>query len=135
MTAWTCSNSTAKSIFVVNNEYTNREIIWGNRPEGKFADADDVKKGMMAHGVTVMEIASNDGKWSIVKDSPFNRRITPETEMDITGPARGHDLMKTALDDTGETVKGTWNNCGNGRTPWGTYPCLRGKLQRLFLSC
>ncbi len=110
-----------KSIFVVNNEYTNTNIIWGNRPEGKFADADDVKKGMLAHGVTVMEIASNNGKWSIVKDSPFNRRITPETEMDITGPARGHDLMKTALDETGETVKGTWNNCGNGRTPWGTY--------------
>ncbi len=110
-----------KSIFVVNNEYTNTNVIWGNRPEGKFADADDVKKGMLAHGVTVMEIASNEGKWSIVKDSPFNRRITPETEMDITGPAKGHDLMKTAFDQAGETVKGTWNNCGNGRTPWGTY--------------
>ena len=110
-----------KSIFVVNNEYTNREVIWGNRPEGKFADADDVKKGMLAHGVTIMEIAGNDGKWSIVKDSPLNRRITPETEMDITGPAKGHDLMKTALDQAGETVKGTWNNCGSGRTPWGTF--------------
>ncbi len=110
-----------KTLFVVNNEYTNREIIWGNREEGKFADADDVKKGMMAHGVTVMELASQDGKWSIVKDSPFNRRITPETEMEITGPAKGHDLLKTAADETGEVSLGTWNNCGSGSTPWGTY--------------
>ena len=110
-----------RKLFVVNNEYTNTNIIWGNREEGKPETDDDVKKGMLAHGVTVMEIAENDGKWSIVKDSPFNRRITPETEMDITGPARGHDLLKTAFDQAGETVKGTWNNCGNGRTPWGTY--------------
>ena len=110
-----------RKLFVVNNEYTNTNIIWGNREEGKPETDDDVKKGMLAHGVTVMEIAENDGKWSIVKDSPFNRRITPETEMDVSGPARGHDLLKTAFDQAGETVKGTWNNCGNGRTPWGTY--------------
>ena len=110
-----------RKLFVVNNEYTNTNIIWGNREEGKPETDDDVRKGMLAHGVTVMEIAESDGKWSIVKDSPFNRRITPETEMDITGPARGHDLLKTAADEAGETVKGTWNNCGNGRTPWGTY--------------
>ncbi len=110
-----------KSVFVVNNEYTNRDIIWGNRKEGKPANDDDIRKGMLAHGVTVMEIASQDGKWSIVKDSPVNRRITPDTEMDITGPAKGHELMQTAFDQKGETAKGTWNNCGNGRTPWGTY--------------
>lgn len=110
-----------KQIFVANNEYVNREIIFGNRKDGKWENADDVKKGMMGHGVTVMEIADADGKWSIVKDSPYNRRITPETEMDITGPARGHELLQTAFDQKGETAKGTWNNCGNGRTPWGTY--------------
>jgi secreted PhoX family phosphatase len=41
--------------------------------------------------------------------------------MEITGPARGHDLMKTAADPTGVQSLGTWNNCGSGRTPWGTY--------------
>ncbi|MEX0346417.1 MAG: PhoX family phosphatase [Rhizobiaceae bacterium] len=109
------------SILVVNNEYTNRKIIWGNRPEGKAETDDDVLKGKMAHGVTVVEIAQSDGKWSIVKDSPYNRRITPDTEMEITGPAAGHDLMKTAADPTGTKCLGTWNNCGNGSTPWGTY--------------
>ena len=79
------------------------------------------RKGMMAHGVSVVEIAESDGKWGIVLDSNVNRRITPQTPMDITGPARGHDLMKTAVDPVGEVTLGTWNNCGNGRTPWGTY--------------
>ena len=41
--------------------------------------------------------------------------------MDITGPARGHDLLKTAADPTGAKVLGTINNCANGRTPWNTY--------------
>ncbi len=110
-----------KSIYVVNNEYTNRDIMWGNHPDGKPASDDDILKGKMAHGVTVMEIAEKDGKWGIVKDSPFNRRITPDTEMEIAGPAAGHALMKTAADPSGTKTLGTWNNCGNGRTPWGTY--------------
>ncbi|MEM7258117.1 MAG: PhoX family phosphatase [Pseudomonadota bacterium] len=110
-----------KTLLVVNNEYTNRKIIWGNRPEGKFANDDDVLKGKMAQGLTVVEIAEADGQWSVVKDSPFNRRITPDTTMTLTGPAAGHDLLKTAADPTGTTSLGTWNNCGNGSTPWGTY--------------
>ena len=57
-------------LLVVNNEYTNRDILWGNNPDAKAASDDDVAKGMMAHGVTVVEIANTDGKWGIVKDSP-----------------------------------------------------------------
>ena len=36
--------------------------------------------------------------------------------MDITGPAKGHSLMKTKEDKDGIYAKGTWNNCGSGRT-------------------
>lgn len=110
-----------KFLLVVNNEYTNRKIIWGNREEGKFSTDDDILKGKMAQGLTVVEIAQTDGVWSVVKDSPFNRRVTPDAPMEITGPAAGHDLMKTSADPTGSKTLGTWNNCGNGSTPWGTY--------------
>ncbi len=109
------------TLLVVNNEYTNRDIMWGNREEAKPASEDDLLKGKMAHGLTVVEIAQDGTEWSIVKDSPFNRRVTPDTEMAITGPAKGHELMKTADDPSGTTSLGTWNNCGNGATPWGTY--------------
>ena len=111
-----------KTLMVVNNEYTNRSIIWGNREEGKFETDEDVLKGKMAHGLTVVEIAqSDDGEWGVVKDSPYNRRVTPDTAMQMTGPAAGHDLVKTDADPEGTTPLGTYNNCGNGSTPWGTY--------------
>ena len=91
-------------------------------------------KGKAAHGVTVMEIAQSGGSWSVVKDSPYNRRITADTPMRITGPAAGHDLMKTQFDPTGTRSLGTWNNCGNGRTPWGTYLTCEENFNGYFSS-
>lgn len=109
------------TVIAVNNEYTNTNILWGNRPEGKPADADDLRKGMMAHGVSVIEVRLKDEGWSVIPDSPLNRRITPMTEMALSGPAAGHPLLRTSADPDGTRSLGTWNNCGNGRTPWGTY--------------
>ncbi len=122
------------TLLVVNNEYTNRSIIWGNNPDGKAASDDDIAKGMMAHGVSVVEITRENGRWTIVKDSPFNRRITPQTEMELTGPAAGHDLLKTAADPSGTRTLGTWNNCGNGVTPWGTYLACEENFNGYFSS-
>ncbi|CUH54319.1 PhoX family protein [Shimia marina] len=111
-----------RTVMAINNEYTNRKILWGNNPDGKWVSEDDIAKGMMAHGVSLFEVARDDqGQWQVVIDSDLNRRITPQTEMDLTGPAAGHDLLKTADDPSGRKSKGTWNNCGNGETPWGTY--------------
>ena len=110
-----------RNVLAVNNEYVNLKIIYGGSGSGSPENADDVRKGKAGHGVSVVEIAEKDGAWSIVKDSPWNRRITADTPMEITGPARGHDLLKTAADPEGVHSLGTWNNCGNGRTPWGTY--------------
>jgi len=110
-----------RSILAVNNEYTNRDIIYAARASKLPENADDVAKGKAAHGVSIFEIAQGPSGWEVVKDSPYNRRITADTPMEITGPARGHDLLKTAADADGARSLGTWNNCGAGRTPWGTY--------------
>ena len=110
-----------RSVLAVNNEYVNNNIIYGGAGTGRPENADDVRKGKAGHGVSIVEIVQIDGRWSIVVDSPCNRRITADTPMEITGPARGHEWMKTAADPSGTSSKGTWNNCGNGRTPWGTY--------------
>ncbi len=108
-------------LLVVNNEYCNLDIIYGNRASGLPENDDDVYKGMAAHGVSIFEVSRRDGQWRLVLDSPYNRKITAITPADITGPAKGHDLLKTVADPTGTRSLGTWNNCGNGVTPWGTY--------------
>ena len=123
-----------RTLLAVNNEYTNRAIIWGNRASGSYENEDDVRKGMNAHGVSMMEIRRGPQGWQVVKDSPLNRRITPDTPMDITGPGRGHGLLKTREDPQAVLALGTFNNCGNGRTPWGTYLTCEENFHAYFHS-
>ena len=123
-----------RNVLAVNNEYANVAIIHGGAGSGKPETADDVRKSKAAHGVSIVEIEQKGGKWSIVKDSLYNRRITPDTPMEITGPARGHALMKTAADPEGARCLGTWFNCGNGVTPWGTYLTCEENFNGYFSS-
>ena len=123
-----------RSIMAVNNEYANRDIAYGARRSKSPETADDVRKGKAAHGVSVFEVRSGADGWALVKDSPFNRRITANTPMSIEGPARGHDLMKTKADPKGVASLGTWNNCGSGRTPWGTYLACEENFNGYFSS-
>ena len=123
-----------RTVLAVNNEYTNRAIIWGNRAEGKASTDDDIRKGMMAHGLTVFEMAPTAKGWKLVKDSPLNRRVTPDTVMQLTGPAAGSKFLQTAGDTTGTLSRGTWNNCGSGETPWGTYLACEENFNGYFSS-
>jgi secreted PhoX family phosphatase len=35
-----------------------------------------VRKAQAAHGVSVIEVAQKDGRWQVVRPSPWARRIT-----------------------------------------------------------
>lgn len=123
-----------KTVLAINNEYTNRSIMYGARDTKLPETEDDVVKGKAAHGVSVFEVVQKGGEWKVVKDSSFNRRITADSPMELTGPAAGHDLLKTKADATGTKSLGTWNNCGNGRTPWGTYLACEENFNGYFSS-
>ena len=110
-----------KQVIAVNHEYVNPKINLPHTEEGKPQAAEDVKKLQNLQGVAVMEVAEGPNGWQVVVDSPLNRRITHTTPMRLSGPAAGHDLLKTAADQTGTQSLGTYNNCGAGKTPWGTY--------------
>ena len=50
------------NVLVVNNEYTNRGVMFGYNKSGLPESVEDINKGKMAHGVTIMEIAKSDDK-------------------------------------------------------------------------
>jgi secreted PhoX family phosphatase len=91
---------------------------------------------MAAHGVTIVEIVNvPDGNWRVVRDSPYNRRISPSnTAITVDGPAVGHDRLKTHADPTGTRILGTLNNCAGGQTPWGTYLTAEENFHGYFWS-
>lgn len=82
--------------------------------------AAEVDKELAIHGVSVVEVRATAGKWAYVKESTFNRRFTASTPVEISGPARGNALMITRFSTDGTRTRGTLNNCGTGKTPWGT---------------
>jgi secreted PhoX family phosphatase len=111
-----------RGIMAINHEYIEQRYLF---PAGtSFTNprpADAVRKEIAAHGVSIFETERQaNGDWSIVR-GPYNRRITGGTEMEITGPARGHPKMVTAFSTDGTMTRGTLNNCAHGYTPWGTY--------------
>ncbi len=82
------------SVLVVNNEYTNKNIIFGNRKNKTPENSDDIKKSKAAHGISIVEIYAENKKWKINRDSLLNRRITADSKIDITGYAKGSKFFK-----------------------------------------
>jgi len=112
-------HSSAHGLLVVNHEYTDDGLL---HPGGMAHwSAAKVAKAQAAHGLSVAEVRRDGaGRWQLVRPSPFARRITATTPLNLSGPAAGHPLLRTAADPAGRQVLGTLANCGSGLTPWGT---------------
>jgi secreted PhoX family phosphatase len=89
--------------------------------DGKRISEDEVMKEMLAHGVSIVEVRRHQGSYVTQQDSALNRRITPFTDMELTGPAARSPQLITKYSITGTRTRGTIANCANGHTPWGTY--------------
>jgi uncharacterized protein len=109
-------------LLCLNHEYVDQPVLHPNGPT--FVDGrrptKEVRKEIAAHGVSVVEIKKSRGSWDVVRGH-YNRRITAGTPMQIRGPVRGSDLVKTRYSPKGTRTRGTINNCAHGYTPWGTY--------------
>jgi secreted PhoX family phosphatase len=116
-------------LLCVNHEYTSHEVMFPKlgRQDSKEVNFKDYTREIVdielaAHGASIVEIRKAAGKWSVVPNSTYARRITSlGTEMRLSGPAAGHARLKTKADPTGTKVVGMLNNCAGGMTPWGTY--------------
>ena len=118
-----------EGLLVMNHEYTNVRWLFS---DGQVDSLDDANKDLNAHGISVIHIRRTSGRWEIVTDSTYNRRITGTTPMLLTGPAAGDTMLQTSADPTGTLVFGTLNNCGNGYTPWGTYLTCEENFNQYF---
>ena len=108
-----------RGLLVMNHEYVDDGLL---HTDGlKTWSAEKVRKAQAAHGVSVIELEQQDGRWQMVRPSRHARRFTAFTPFELRGPAAGHALVKTAADPAGRRVLGTLNNCASGKTPWGTY--------------
>ena len=123
-----------RALLAVNNEYINFASFYSDRSSGLPESKEDVIKAQRAHGVSILEVEADAQGWRPVLDSPYNRRITAQTPMEIRGPARGHEWMRTEADPQGIESLGTWNNCGSGTTPWGTYLTCEENFNGYFSS-
>ena len=108
-----------RALMAINNEYTNYRYLYPHG--GQPTSAQEVRKAQASEGVSVIEIQRKGDAWQFVQGSPFNRRIHGNTPIRLGGPAAGHALLKTRADNTGTRALGTFQNCANGKTPWGTY--------------
>lgn len=120
-------SSSTEGLLVMNHEYINQDALHPNGAtealsNGGLRPEDEVRKEIAAHGVSVVHIKQDsEGTWDVVFGSPFNRRITGGTEMDIRGQLRGNSKLVTKFSPNGTETRGTLNNCSMGPTPWGTY--------------
>ncbi len=119
-------NSSDRGLLAINHEATTDEALSSfflHANGGKTTlprPAAEVDKEVAIHGVAIVETRKAGAKWEYVQGSAFNRRITPLTEIEISGPARGNALLVTQYSTNGTKTRGTLNNCGTGVTPWGT---------------
>jgi len=119
------NDSSTDGILCINHEYLNQPELYatlGNKPAtsavAEYVDATRLE--INAHGVSVIRVTLTDGKWDVVKGDDHNRRFTGNTEFDVTGPVTAEHI-RTKFSKGQSIARGTFNNCGNGTTPWGTY--------------
>ncbi len=101
-----------EGILWVNHEYTDPHFV------SNFWDVDDSKKTreqveleMLSVGGSFIRLRKVKNKWRMVKNDPFNRRVTGLTEI----PFNWHEPIHGS-----KTAIGTIGNCAGGVTPWGT---------------
>lgn len=126
------STNSEHGLLVVNHEHTKARMMHSGVKRDNQLNKTQTEVDIMAHGLSVLEVKLHDGNWQSVKDSKYNRRITPFTEMTITGPAQGDQLMQTVLSRDGVLCHGTYGNCAGGVTPWGTVLTAEENIDKYF---
>jgi secreted PhoX family phosphatase len=116
-------NNSEDGLIWVNHEFPEPENymkLLGINPEtfdkkdiAKYPEL--LKMEKEAVGGSVIHVKKDNGKWRLVKNDKYNRRVDGTTKIELTGPVRGSKAVKGAT-----TVEGSLGNCSGGRTFWNT---------------
>ena len=137
------SGSSADGLLCVNHEYVVEDLVFAGlaaearvNPTGRrdwMARHPHAAAWMQAaHGVSVARVSRHGSRWQHVRGGRYARRVTANTPCDLSGPARGADLLRTRADPAGARVLGTFANCAGGKTPWGTYLTAEESIDAYF---
>lgn len=126
------SNNSDHGLLVVNHEYARSRLMFPGSPGSSAMDREQVAVNKAALGLSIVEITRSEGRWLADLESPYNRRITPDTLMQITGPAAGHSRLLTNYSKDAVDTWGTYGNCAGGMTPWGTVLTAEENIQDFF---
>ena len=129
------SKNSDHGLLVINHEYTNTDLMFSGLPEKDFNDAltrEQVGIEMAAHGLSVIEVKKEGGKWTVVANSRYARRITSSTTEMRDRPCRG----TRAPEDLGRPDRHAGNRHaqqlrGRGHPVGHRHQCRR-ELQRLL---
>lgn len=121
------ASSTTRALLAINHEATTDEklssfFIHTNGGASTLPrPAAEVDRELAIHGLSVVEVGAKGSTWAYNPASAFNRRVTAMTDVLITGPAKGSEHLVTRFNADATRARGTLNNCGTGKTPWGTF--------------
>jgi uncharacterized protein len=126
------SKSSTRGLLGVNHENHRASICFPGVTARTQLTQQQVEVQIAAQGFSIVEIAKQGNQWRVVKDSRYNRRISGNAPMRISGPAAGSRRLRTSADPTGTRSFGTLNNCAGGTTPWGTMLTAEENIQNYF---
>lgn len=135
-------------ILCANNEYATPDLMFPALASPDAFTPAHVEALLAAVGVSIVELERGDEGWrTLTNTAPGagkNRRITPFTPVQFTGPAARHPwivaagrVVNESEPDRGnapaDAVRcGTLANCAGGYTPWGTYLTAEENFESFF---
>ena len=126
------SDNSDHGLLVVNHEYALSRLMYPGAPGTRDMNEQQVAVHKASIGLSVVEVTQATSGWQVNLESNYNRRITPETLMQMTGSAAGHQRLITSYSTNGIDTWGTYGNCAGGLTPWGTVLTAEENIQDYF---
>lgn len=134
---WVDYQPTLGGIVCIGHNGTNPELMFPDySPDRSTLQQTDYE--LAALGVTVFQApprrSSVAPKYWFYEASNYNERLHGESSLTMTGPVTGHPLLITSSDTSGSLATGTFNACGGGISPWGSFLVAEGCFGQYFAN-